>query len=504
MSSVVPEPSICPSAKPASTHRNSAHHASDRGADAGQFAKLLDSKPASDPETPVRTKRNDTRTERQNDDTPAKGARRGKDDTSTQTSAEGRATASETGDATTQTSADAPKDAATDGKNTSNDDTAADTTAAAVASDEKLTDVTADALFAATPVPATPVTTIPTAEVVVATAPNAPDVLAEVPPTIPAATAPADAMAADAMAADAMPANATPADATPAVAMPAAPAAALPGQVTQIAADDASKEAGAQGTAAIQPLKLRPQVQAPVETSGRDAASGETKPAGEFAELVPTDDAPVRADDAEQPQRPTTAERASVPVTDTAARPHDNALKTGADLTQNLGITPATHTTPTQSTAATHAAAAASPTPAPTPAVPVAGLAVEIAAQSLAGKNRFEIRLDPPELGRIDVRLEIDNDGNVKSRLIVERAETLDMLRRDAPQLERALQQAGLKTSDNALEFSLRDQTPQRDQEANQNANRLVVPDEDAAPVAAVPHNYGRLLGLGSGLDIRV
>jgi flagellar hook-length control protein FliK len=37
-------------------------------------------------------------------------------------------------------------------------------------------------------------------------------------------------------------------------------------------------------------------------------------------------------------------------------------------------------------------------------AVPLAGLAVEIAARAQAGHNRFEIRLDPPELGRIDVR----------------------------------------------------------------------------------------------------
>ena len=73
--------------------------------------------------------------------------------------------------------------------------------------------------------------------------------------------------------------------------------------------------------------------------------------------------------------------------------------------------------------------------------VPLEGLAVEIAARAQAGRNRFEIRLDPPELGRIDVRLDIDRSGQVTSRLVVERAETLDVLRRDAHQLERALQE---------------------------------------------------------------
>ena len=106
--------------------------------------------------------------------------------------------------------------------------------------------------------------------------------------------------------------------------------------------------------------------------------------------------------------------------------------------------------------ASTHAAS--NPSYEFTAPVPLEGLAVEIAARAQAGRNRFEIRLDPPELGRIEVRLDIDRSGQVTSRLVVERAETLDVLRRDAHQLERALQDAGLKTSDNGLQFSLRDQ----------------------------------------------
>ena len=64
-----------------------------------------------------------------------------------------------------------------------------------------------------------------------------------------------------------------------------------------------------------------------------------------------------------------------------------------------------------------------------------------------AGRTkRFEIRLDPPELGRIDVRLDVDQPARSRRACVVERAETLDLLRRDAPQLERALQHAGLNT----------------------------------------------------------
>ena len=76
-----------------------------------------------------------------------------------------------------------------------------------------------------------------------------------------------------------------------------------------------------------------------------------------------------------------------------------------------------------------------------------------------SGKSRFEIRLDPAELGRIDVRIDIDRHGQVTSHLTVERPETLSMLRQDANQLQRALDNAGLSTGNSGLQFSLRDQS---------------------------------------------
>ena len=64
---------------------------------------------------------------------------------------------------------------------------------------------------------------------------------------------------------------------------------------------------------------------------------------------------------------------------------------------------------------------------------------MEIAASAKSGKSRFEIRLDPADLGRIDVRIDVDRNGQVTSHLTVEKPETLSMLRQDAPQLQRAL-----------------------------------------------------------------
>jgi flagellar hook-length control protein FliK len=140
-------------------------------------------------------------------------------------------------------------------------------------------------------------------------------------------------------------------------------------------------------------------------------------------------------------------------------------------------------------------------------AVPVAGLAIEIVSRAQEGGKRFDIRLDPPELGRVDVRLNVDDNGKVTSHLVVERSETLDLLRRDQPQLERALQQAGLNT-DGGLQFSLRDQnSAQRDQtprDGRANTSQLIVPDDETAAAEAARRGYGRLLGRAGGVDIRI
>jgi flagellar hook-length control protein FliK len=140
-------------------------------------------------------------------------------------------------------------------------------------------------------------------------------------------------------------------------------------------------------------------------------------------------------------------------------------------------------------------------------AVPFNGLAIQIAATAQSGRSRFEIRLDPAELGRIDVRLDVDRHGKVTSHLVVEKPETLAMLRQDAPQLQRALEDAGLKTGNNGLQFSLRDQSSSGhnggDNNSGRHAQRLIIGDADTLPIATTK-TYDQPAGSSRGLDIRV
>jgi flagellar hook-length control protein FliK len=82
---------------------------------------------------------------------------------------------------------------------------------------------------------------------------------------------------------------------------------------------------------------------------------------------------------------------------------------------------------------------------------------VEIGLRALQGLREFQIRLDPAELGKVEVRLEIGEDKSVTARVVVDRVETLQLLQRDARTLERAFEQAGLKTTEGGVDITLRD-----------------------------------------------
>ncbi len=82
-------------------------------------------------------------------------------------------------------------------------------------------------------------------------------------------------------------------------------------------------------------------------------------------------------------------------------------------------------------------------------------VAVQIGRAVDAGSNSFNIRLDPAELGRVDVKLDIGHDGRVNAVIGVDNEKTLQLLQREHGSLERALQDAGLKTDSGSLNFSL-------------------------------------------------
>ena len=153
-----------------------------------------------------------------------------------------------------------------------------------------------------------------------------------------------------------------------------------------------------------------------------------------------------------RPDRPATAPAGNQPTP--AAAPAEAATDKPADLTQAPTAATTAPQPPAAAPAAIRTVQAAYQQPS-TP-IPLPQVAFEIVRQVQAGNSRFQIRLDPADLGRIDVQLDVDRSGNVSARMVVERPETLDLMQRDQRALQQALQQAGLDANRTSLEFSLR------------------------------------------------
>jgi len=134
-------------------------------------------------------------------------------------------------------------------------------------------------------------------------------------------------------------------------------------------------------------------------------------------------------------------------------------------------------------------------------------LALRIAARSAQGDSRFDIRLDPPELGRIDVQLHVDAKGQAHAALSADKPQTLELLQRDSAALERAMKEAGVSLGGN-LSFSLKGEGKQADGRDPRGPNRkagLTVDGVEGAAALSAAQIQNLNLNAGSiRLDIRV
>jgi len=69
------------------------------------------------------------------------------------------------------------------------------------------------------------------------------------------------------------------------------------------------------------------------------------------------------------------------------------------------------------------------------------------------GASTLTIRLDPVELGRVEVRMQIDPAGKLLATISAEHVSALDLLRRDATMLAQTLSQAGIQADAASFRF---------------------------------------------------
>lgn len=103
---------------------------------------------------------------------------------------------------------------------------------------------------------------------------------------------------------------------------------------------------------------------------------------------------------------------------------------------------------------------------------------VQISKAISDGVDTIRIQLKPAHLGRVDVQIEMNQDGRMTAVISADNKDTLDLLKQDSRELQRALREAGLELGNNDLSFNLRGQNgrEQGDAELAQQGGRATQP----------------------------
>lgn len=139
-------------------------------------------------------------------------------------------------------------------------------------------------------------------------------------------------------------------------------------------------------------------------------------------------------------------------------------------------------------------------------ATPADQVKVGIKQAIRAGVDRVMITLEPEELGRVEVKIDIHKNGANHIVFTADNRFALDAIQRDAKQLEQALHNSGLGTESNTMEFNLSQRRESQDERNEQAAyGRLGTADEhDAVSATNDPMTGYYTVTVSEGLDIKV
>ena len=187
---------------------------------------------------------------------------------------------------------------------------------------------------------------------------------------------------------------------------------------------------------------------APVQGAPRAAAPvADGKPAPENGKAAPAQAGAANAQKGAQAKSATPA----TANTDFSAFALSDAPEAQTSAAQGPApLTPQSPASAQQASAVEQSATRAAPA--------AAQVSREIIRRFDGGATRFEMRLDPPELGRVEIRLEVTRDHRVTAVISADNPQALTDLVRHARELEQSLQSAGLDLSDSGLSFDLRQQ----------------------------------------------
>ena len=132
---------------------------------------------------------------------------------------------------------------------------------------------------------------------------------------------------------------------------------------------------------------------------------------------------------------------------------------------------------------------------APTQTAPKTEEFAKLLAQRLdTGATRFELRLDPPELGKVEAQLNVSDDGDTVMALKFENQAALDLFARDQSALRAVLAAAGFELGQEQLSFSLASEQPSDNQTGHDTgAIPVNIEQQFSAASAMTAHSRGMI-----------
>lgn len=182
---------------------------------------------------------------------------------------------------------------------------------------------------------------------------------------------------------------------------------------------------------------------------------------------------------------------------------NSNSGQGGSNAFQPMGVAAATNQT--QQAAATSAASfanALSDAAKMQNSTVMEQVTFNVRSALLDGSSKIHIQLDPADLGKLDIKLNVGADGKTGVVITADNKSTLDLLQKDAANLARALSDAGLKADTGSLNFNLRDQQQGSQQQAAATYQKAAPDDEAELPENVINRSY--VVNLNEGLDIRI
>ena len=134
-------------------------------------------------------------------------------------------------------------------------------------------------------------------------------------------------------------------------------------------------------------------------------------------------------------------------------------------------------------------------------------ISVKVTKALKGGIDKINIQLRPAHMGRVEVKLEMTHDNRLSAMVIADNRETLETLKNESRELQRALLDAGLNTDSGDLNFSLRGEEQQA-QDDKGSSGRPLTGEEDIAELEemiieeAIIASDGRVITNGR-IDVR-